>query len=469
MRLAVLAGFAAVAAACYDPAPPGAAQTEGSSGGSDSGSDSVGTTATTSASASATDDSATTLDTTASASDTQADSSSSGGVIEPLPCVESVLDPAVGSDLAHAMTQSAGDDDAASCGGSGSPDVAYEWRVPYDGFFVLDTQGSDFDTVLYLRDGACDGPELACNDNGEGVGYSSITGPFSADQRVVVVLDGTAGESGTAQLNINPVECPSADVSGQSLPQGFSNVAGSNEHGGSCGGDGVPERAFRWTAPADGLWSFRATSSDFVPSLYLETGPVCGGPLLGCNADAGIERGEVVRNLVAGEYVTVWVDSVGGSGDFDLDIVSLPTTCPLQGYDGQNPYTDVIDDGQYVDHMTTSCGADGYLEGPAVITNPDVTLAWTSPGMVGANSGCDIVLTSGFPAALALQQGHCDGPEEQCANSVFDAGTMSYGTTVSVGHIPPTDFTIVISPIGPSFAGWVSSDFSLEIQCWAIA
>ncbi len=467
MRLAALAAFASVAAACYDPAPPGAAETDGSSGGSSSAGTDVSTTLSTSASASATDDTATTQGTSASASDTQADSSSSGG-LEPLACVESVLDPAVGSDLAHAMTQTGGDDDGASCGGSGSPDLAYEWRVPYDGFFVLDTQGSDYDTVLYLRDD-CDGAELGCNDNGEGVGYSSLVGPFVADQRVVVVLDGTGGESGTAQLNINPVECPSADVSGQSLPQGFSNVAGSNNHGGSCGGDGVPERAFRWTAPTDGLWSFRATSSDFVPALYLETGPICGGPLLGCNADAGVHRGEVVRNLVAGQYVTVFADSTGGTGDFDLDIVSLQASCPLQFYDGLAPYTGVIDNGTYVDHMTTSCGADGYLEGPAVVTNPDVTLSWTSPGQIGANSGCDIVLTSGFPAALALQQGHCDGPEEQCTTSTFDAGTMSYGATVSVGHIPSTDFTIVFSSIGPSFAGWVDSNFSLEIQCWAIA
>ena len=85
----------------------------------------------------------------------------------PLECVDGVLEPGLGAGLVEVMTAPAGDDFAGSCGGMGSPDVAYEWEVPFDGFFVLDTQGSDFDTLLYLRDD-CEGNELACSDNVEG-------------------------------------------------------------------------------------------------------------------------------------------------------------------------------------------------------------------------------------------------------------------------------------------------------------
>ena len=405
-----------------------------------------------------TEPTATTVDPDTGTSDT--------GDLPGLPCVESVLDPDLGASLVQIDTPAQGDDSSGSCGGDGSPDAAYEWRVPYDGFFVLDTQGSDFDTVLYALDGACDGPEVACNDNAPGVGYSQIVAPFAADQRVVVVLDGAAGESGLAQLNISPVDCPSADVSGQALPQTFSNVAGSNVHDGACGGGGNPERALRWTAPAAGLYSFVATSDDFVPALYLEQGPVCGGPLLACNGDASNGRGEVVRALEAGEFVTVQVDSQGGTGDFELDIVELGTACPGFVLQTGDPFGDDI--GNYADHMTSSCGADGYPESGNYNAYADATFAWTSPGKIGANSGCDIIVTSGFPAAVSLQQGTCDGPEAQCVQSTFD-GMNSYVGMVSVGHIPAAEFTISLSPIQPSFSGWVSSSFSVEIVCFAIA
>lgn len=399
---------------------------------------------------------------------TDPDSSSSDtGIVAPFECVEAVLEPDLGSNLVQIDTAPAGDDFGGTCGGDGSPDAAYEWRVPYDGFFVLDTEGSDFDTVLYALDGACDGAEIACNDNAPNVGYSQIIAPFTQDQRVVVVLDGSAGESGTAQLNISAVDCPSADVSGQDLPQEFSNVAGSNDHGGTCGGDGNPERAFRWTAPNDGLFAIIATSTDFVPAVYVEAGPVCGGPELGCNADAPTDRGEVIRELAAGEIITIIVDSTGGAGDFELDVVEIDgAACPGAAFVGFS-FADNIDN--YDHHMTSSCGADGYLEGPNYNPFADATFSWTSPGMIGSSSGCDIRVTSGFPAAISLQEGNCDGPEVQCETTTFDGGPMSYEGTVGVGHIPPTEFTISVSPIAPEFGGWVTHEFLIEIECFAIA
>lgn len=456
--------------ACFAPTDQtGSGSTDDSSG---TGSSSMTTAPTSTAStttASSTDPSETETDPTLTTSPSTTDpdtGSSESGPIPPFECVESILDPDLGANLVQIATQSEGDDFGGTCGGDGSPDAAYEWRVPFDGFFILDTEGSDFDTVLYALDGACDGPEIACNDNAPDVGYSQVIAPFVADQRVVVVLDGVAGESGTAQLNISAVECPSADVSGQALPQTFSNVAGTNTHGGDCGGDGNPERAFRWTAPNDGLFSFLATSDDFVPAVYLEQGPICGGLELGCNGDAPTSRGQVVRQLLAGEFVTIFVDSQGGTGNFDLDIVELDDACPGAPLPDPGPFGATIDD--YADHMTSSCGADGYEESGNYNPYPDATFSWTSPGKIGASSGCNIIVTSGFPAAISMQEGSCDGPEVQCVITEFD-GNMSYEGQVSVGHVPPTDFTISISPIQPSFSGWVTHDFSVQIECFAIA
>lgn len=381
----------------------------------------------------------------------------------PLACVDGVLDPPLGAAVAMADTAPADDDFAGSCGGAGSADVAYQWDVPYDGFFVLDTEGSDFDTLLYLFDD-CGGNELGCNDNAEGSVSSRVVAPFAQGDRVLVVVDGNAGESGQAVLNIDEVQCPSADLTGQALPAQFSNAAGASDHGGACGGDADPERAFRWQAEQAGLYAFRVESQDFPPAVYLEAGPICGGPELACNG-AAFGHSEVMRVLEAGQYVTIIVDSQGGAGNFDIDIAQLAEPCPLAPL-GMGAMGDIVD---FEDTMSSSCGPSGWMEGGTFNAQPDATYAWTSPGMVGSNSGCDITVSSGFPAALSLQEGTCDGPEVQCEQGMFDMGTGMFQATVSVGHIPPTDFTIAVSPASEPFLWLGGSGFAIAVNCWAVA
>jgi hypothetical protein len=381
----------------------------------------------------------------------------------PLECVDGVLEPPLGPGLVEVPTAPAGDDFTGSCGGAGSNDVAYQWDVPYDDFFVIDTQSSDFDTLLYLFDD-CGGNELWCNDNAEGSVSSRVVAPFQEGDRVLVVVDGNAGESGTAVLNINPVECPSADLTGQALPASFSNVAGDDDHGGACGGDGNLERAFRWQAEQAGLYAFLVDSDEFSPAIYLEQGPICGGPELACNPDA-FGHAEIMRVLEAGEYVTLYVDSQGGAGNFDIDIVELPGTCPVAELD-QFAAGDI---GDFPNVMSSSCGASGWMEGGTFNPLGDAAYGWTSPGMIGSNSGCDLVVTSGFPVALSLQEGACDGPEVQCAQGTFDMTLEMYTATVSVGHIPPTEFTVTLSPASEPFTWVGGSGFSLEVFCFAVA
>lgn len=449
----VVLGTLALLGGCFeDPLPPIETGSTGSSG-----SDGSSTTAT----------STTGPDPDSTSSPTTAEPTGSSGPDDttgepPLACVEAVLDPPLGSGVATIDTAPAGDDTSGSCGGDGSPDAAYQWDVPYDGFFVLDTQGSDFDTLLYLLDD-CGGNEIACSDNAQGSVSSQVVAPFSMGDRVVVVVDGNAGENGQAVLNINPVECPSADLTGQELPQELSNVAGSSDHGGNCGGDGNPERAFRWRAPQDGHYAFLADSDAFEPAIYLEEGPICGGLELACNPPA-FGHTEVMRVLEAGEYVTVIVDGVGGAGEFDVNIVQIGDPCPAAALD----QVVMADIGDFTNTMSTSCGPSGFMEGPAFSPYADATYSWTSPGMVGSNSGCDIVVTSGFPVALALQEGTCDGPEAQCAEGMFDDVSGTYTATVSVGHIPPTDFTVVVTPRAEPFIWLGGSGFTLEVTCFAV-
>ena len=154
-----------------------------------------------------------------------------------------------------------------------------------------------------------------------------------------------------------------------------------------------------------------------------------------------------------------------GAGDFDIDIQALGGTCPEETL-GFIPVMADIND--YENVMSTSCGPSGYQEGAIFYPYADATFAWTSPGKAGANSGCDIIVTSGFPLALSLQRGTCDGPEVQCENGTFNMGTNMYEAIVSVGHIPPTDFTLTVTPIAEPFIWFGGSGFSVELNCFAV-
>ncbi|MCZ7679439.1 MAG: hypothetical protein M5U28_12030 [Sandaracinaceae bacterium] len=98
-----------------------------------------------------------------------------------------------------------------SCGGAGS-ELTFRWVAPSDGmyyFSTLDTlgRGETFDTVLYLLDGGCTGPEIACNDDlvlGM-MRLSELTVWLRAGQEIAIVLDSyLVGERGLFTVNIEP-------------------------------------------------------------------------------------------------------------------------------------------------------------------------------------------------------------------------------------------------------------------------
>lgn len=91
-----------------------------------------------------------------------------------------------------------------SCGGEEAPEIAVGWTAPFSGEFVFDTVGSGYDTLLYLQDSFCGGPELpgACNDDTFGT-QSRVSAFLFEGQRIVIVLDGFGGSSGFVILNIS--------------------------------------------------------------------------------------------------------------------------------------------------------------------------------------------------------------------------------------------------------------------------
>lgn len=391
-------------------------------------------------------------------------SDSSTGGVELLECVDALLDPPLGAAVASVDTQRNRDDFEGSCGGETAKDAAFQWIAPFTDYFVFDTSGSEFDTALYLLRG-CEGEEVACSDNAQGGVSSRLVRRVDAGEQLVIVVDGETGADGSAVLNVNPVACPSADLEGEALPGTFTNIAGTNTFTPSCGTGSGQERAFRYTAEETGLHSFRATSAEFQPIMNLQVGAECGGEDLQCSiSNQGEVGGEVIRNLQAGDAVTLIVDSAGGTGDFELDVDFLPDTCPSASLAG--PVLGTITESPHA--MTTSCGNIGEFSNGMVDLFGAATFGWTSPGQNGTNSGCDIIVSTGFPAAVSLQAGAtCSGAEEQCSTSTFDDDLGRYVASVSVGHIPVTDYTVTVTQTAELLTAVLDHDYEIEVACFA--
>jgi hypothetical protein len=214
-----------------------------------------------------------------------------------------------------------------SCGGDAAHDLGVSWTAPEAGRYAFSTRGSDLDTVLYLRDGACTASELGCNDDSGGT-TSALALELAAGQRVTAFIDGLSAQSSARfELNVERATCPSVELGsrlGQGLVRG-SSFGGIDMLAGSCGGKGAEDVSLRWVAPARGRYRFSLFEPRFQAVLYLRDGD-CEGNELGCTAAADI--GPLEPMLEAGQAVVVVVDGrEGKSGDFALDIIEAQASC----------------------------------------------------------------------------------------------------------------------------------------------
>jgi hypothetical protein len=217
-----------------------------------------------------------------------------------------------------------------SCGDSGTdddaPDYSYSFTAPEDGTYTFDTFGTFFDTTLYILDGAaCNGAELACNDDFQFNSSSALSTTLAADQTVTVVVDGDFGSSGAYTLNVGQLSgtCPDFDLGNVVPAMAADTTAGADNAGlGSCGGLTGGDVSYTFTAPNDAAYRFALTGVANDAILYITD--TCGGSEVTCDIADFSGIAVIGMELAASEQVVVTIDSNMSPGAFTLNIDEAP-------------------------------------------------------------------------------------------------------------------------------------------------
>ncbi len=82
---------------------------------------------------------------------------------------------------------------------STAPDRAFRWTAPQSGTYQFDTNGSTFDTVLYIYNSQV---EVRCDDDAGISLQSLVTYPVTAGQDIMIFVDGYGTAKGDFKLNV---------------------------------------------------------------------------------------------------------------------------------------------------------------------------------------------------------------------------------------------------------------------------
>ncbi len=105
-----------------------------------------------------------------------------------------------------------------TCGGRDAPEAVYTFTLWENSQVCLNTVGSQYDTVLYVRQGVCtqQPAEIACNDDMEGGGLDSqVQFNAIANQTYYVFVDGYGSNAGAHNLHLRLGPCQTQGPQGQ--------------------------------------------------------------------------------------------------------------------------------------------------------------------------------------------------------------------------------------------------------------
>jgi hypothetical protein len=224
-------------------------------------------------------------------------------------------------------------------GQSGGRSVWYRWTAPANAPVVIDTIGSDFDTLLAVYTGSslsgltivAENDDLTDKSDPESrVRFNAIAGTVYR-----IAVDGWGTEAGAINLRINGATndafASCATLAGLSGQLSSHNVGASREpsepaHAGNLGGQSV---WYCWTAPTNALMVFDTLGSSVDTLLAVYTGSAVGAlSTIASDDDSGSNRTSRVQfDAVAGTTYHIAVDCVAATaaGNFTLHWASENT------------------------------------------------------------------------------------------------------------------------------------------------
>ena len=435
-------------------------------------------------------------------------------------CVDASLGSTVGPEAATGTTE--GESDRfGSCAGGG-PEVVYQWTAPDTGTYILDTLGSDFDTVLYVLE-SCDGEEIVCNDDafsGDIRTRSQVTFDAAAGETFLIVIDGFGPRSAgdyviNITLDLDEVcdndsdddldgltdctdpdcaaddACAGVDCPGESLGRGLGEVADGDTAGesygftSSCGGNG-PDVTYQWTAPSSGGFRFDADADFDVDIAVRES---CDGAELGCGT-----AGFTTLDLIEGDSVTIVVDGEDADefGEYVLSIIELESGRCDDGADNDDDDAeDCFDidcatddaclfDGCAEDDLgselgtiatgaltdfpyayTASCGDAAGGEPAGGRNAPDAFFTWSAPF---SGTFTFDTLGSDYDTLLTILDGDCGGDEIACNDDAF-SGDIRTRSSITLDLAEGASITIVVGGWGSSTGDFVLNATAVELVC----
>lgn len=180
-----------------------------------------------------------------------------------------------------------------------------------------------------------------------------------------------------------------------------------------------------------------------------------------CSSSVRGYGAQVIRELAAGEPVTLTVELAEGDASFDLSIAEQPgAVCmPTLVASGGGSAAELVK--SYGNHLNASCAAAGGLDLDSRQTGfveARIELAYT-----GSNAGCNVMVESEFPAAVYLLENDCGGTEVRCVTSDAIGSPTSFQTKVNVPPSPEAkDYVLVIESTDPNRQ---SGTFSYYMSC----
>ncbi len=225
-------------------------------------------------------------------------------------------------------------------GNAGGASVWYTWTAPVSGRVVLNTTGSDFNTLLGVYTGVKVSPLklIAGNDNAGTLTQTSAV-VFNAVAGTIyqIGVDGFKGATGNISLNLTETPAPPNDnfanavvLTGLSATYTGTNAAATRQTSEpkilkNAGGASV---WFTWTAPSAGLVNLDTLGSDFNTLLGVYTGTkISPLKLIASNDNAGslTQTSAVSFHAVANTVYRIAVDGLGGAtGNLTLNLAETP-------------------------------------------------------------------------------------------------------------------------------------------------